>query len=102
MMRAVRPLRLVAGCPEAMDGWRFTQHARARVNARGFDPHEVVRACESPEICTTAYDYGHDRFRYVRGKVVVIAVPDTAEIVTVLLRSYQQWNDTEARKAMGF
>lgn len=92
--------RPAAPCPARLRGWWFSPHARAAVVSRGFDPHEVIRTCEEPEISVSGYDYGPDRFRYVRGEMVVIAVPHSRQIVTVLLRSYQQWNNNDARKAV--
>ena len=86
-------------CPSRLGGWWLSPHARAAVISRGFDPHEVIRVCEDPELSVTGYDYGPDRFRYVRGNLVVIAAPQDRQIITVLLRSYQQWNNDDARKA---
>ena len=74
--------------PLRLRDWTFTRHARDGVDARSFDPHEVVSACELPDISCTAYAYGPGMFRYVRGHLVVIAVPETQRIVTALLRSY--------------
>jgi hypothetical protein len=59
----------------------------------------VVEACEDPELTMTAYDYGLGRVRYVRGNVVVIAAPAISLIITVLLRSRDEWDDADARKA---
>lgn len=85
-------------CPHQLRGWRFSRHAREHIDAREFDPHEVVAACTEPEITATAYDYGPGRVRYTRGRLVVIAVPQTRQIVTALLRSYDQWDDQDARR----
>ena len=86
-------------CPARLRGWSFTHHARDAVDGRWFDPHDVISVCESPDISSTAYDYGPGRFRYLRGRLVVIAVPETRLIITVLLRSYDTWNNDDARKA---
>jgi len=85
-------------CPHLLRGWRFSCHAREHIDARAFDPHEVVAACVAPEITATAYDYGPGRVRYMRGNLVVIAVPESRQIVTALLRSYDQWDDEDARR----
>lgn len=84
-------------CPHLLRGWHFSPHARENIDARGFDPHEVVAACLSPEITATACDRGLGRMRYVRGNLVVIAAPATRQIITVLLRSYDEWDNRDAR-----
>lgn len=94
-----RAHRLRISCPRALRGWRFSRHAQVNVDARGFAPHDVVKACEEPELTMTADDYGLGRVRYVRGNVVVIAAPASSHIITVLLRSHDEWDDADARKA---
>lgn len=101
VIRNRRAARLRIACPGRLRDWSFSPHARAAVDGRGFDPHEVVRTCQDPEISSTAYDYGAGRFRFVRGHLVVIANPEERRIITVLLRSYQQWNNADARKVVG-
>ncbi|UCN13609.1 hypothetical protein LFM56_11905 [Cellulomonas iranensis] len=86
-------------CPRELRGWRFSPHARASLDARGFDPHQVVATCEAPEITVTAYNYGPGRIRFIARGLVVIAVPGTRQIVTALLRSHEQWDDDDARRA---
>ena len=88
--------------PSCLRGWHFSRHARAAVDARGFDPHAVVEACANPEIRATAFDYGDGRYRCTRGDIVVIAVPQTSTIITVLLRSYEVWTNAEARETVGY
>ncbi|GIG38242.1 hypothetical protein Cph01nite_00040 [Cellulomonas phragmiteti] len=88
-------------CPRELRGWRFTPHAREHIDARGFDPHQVVAACEGAEITVTAYNYGPGRIRFIAGGLVVVAVPETREIITALLRSHEQWGDDDARRASG-
>jgi hypothetical protein len=94
---ARRPLRI--RCPHMLRGWRFCAHARENVDARGFWPLDVVDACESPEMTATAFNYGPDRWRYVRGHLVVIVNRTNRTVITVLLRSEDEWNDGDARAA---
>lgn len=87
-------------CPHLLRGWRFTAHARVHIDARGFDPHQVVATCEAPQITMSAYNSGPGRMRYVGEHLVVIADPAVRVIVTVLLRTYDEWDDADARAAM--
>jgi hypothetical protein len=82
-------------------GWSFGAHARDHINARGFDPHSVVEACTSPEITVTAENYGPGRVRYVKGDLVVIAIPESRQVVTALLRSHHEWCDEDALRISG-
>jgi hypothetical protein len=81
-------------------GWRLTAHARAVATNRGFAIPEVLAACVEPEIRTTAFDYGDGRYRHARGRLVVIIVPESQVVVTVLLRSTSVWTDEDARRAV--
>lgn len=85
-------------CPRTLRGWRFSPHARHKVDARWFAPHDVIDACEDPEMTMTAYDFGPGRMRFVREDLIVIAAPDRRQIITVLLRRYDSWSDDDARK----
>ncbi len=95
------PRRARIGCPQTLRGWRFSRHAQSAVDARRFTPHEVIEACERPEVAMSANDYGSGRMRFVRGRVVVIAVPARSEIITVLLRTYDTWDNADARQVTG-
>lgn len=86
-------------CPHLLRGWYFCAHARERVDDRGFWPLDVVDACESPEMTATASKYEPDRRRHVRGNLVVIVNPTDRTVITVLLRSEDEWNDGDARAA---
>lgn len=86
-------------CPYMLRGWRFCDHAREKVDARGVDPRAAVAACEAPETMVTAFNYGPDRWKYFRGNLVVIAIPATRTVITVLLRSHDEWDDEDAREA---
>ncbi len=90
-------------CPRELRAWHFSPHAREHIDSRGFDPHRVVATCEGgPQITVTAYNYGPGRVRFVAGDLVVIAVPpQTRQVITVLLRSQEQWDDEDARRASG-
>lgn len=89
-------------CPHQLRGWRFSRHARDRIDARGFDPHEVLGVCLDPEISVTAYDRGPDLMRYVGGRLVVVVDVRTGTIVTAWPRLYCQWDDSDARDAAGY
>ncbi|MGY4644462.1 hypothetical protein [Cellulomonas sp. URHB0016] len=93
--------RMRAACPRTLRGWTFSTHAQRNIDARGFAPDDVVDACEHHEIAMTADNYEPGRKRYVRGELVVIAAPARLEIITVLLRSHESWNDADARKVTG-
>jgi len=82
-------------------GWSFGAHAREHIDARGFDAHAVVEACAGPEITVTAENYGPGRVRYVKGDLVVIAIPATRRVVTALLRSHDEWCDDDALRVSG-
>lgn len=86
-------------CPYMLRGWYFSNHARRHIDARGFDPRDVVAACEAAEMSMTASNYGPDRWKYFRGNLVAIASPVTRTVITVLLRSHDEWDDEDAREA---
>ena len=86
-------------CPHMLRGWYFCTHAREKKDARGFDPLAAWAACEAPEMTMTAFDRGPDRWRYVRGGLVVIVNPARRTVITVLLRTPDKWDDGDARAA---
>ncbi|HEY9476527.1 MAG TPA: hypothetical protein VIS06_22100 [Mycobacteriales bacterium] len=88
-------------CPHMLRDWYFSHHACEKVDARGFDPFDVLDVCKAPETKATAFHYGPDRWRYVGGNLVAIVNPATRTVITVLLRGYDEWNDEDARAANG-
>jgi hypothetical protein len=101
ILRRRRARQVRVPCPQDLNSWHFSHHARTRVDSRGFAPHEVLLAVTHPEITVTAFNYGPGRVRYVRGDLVVVACPEASEIVTVLLHSQDEWDDNDARTVNG-
>lgn len=66
-------------------GWCASRHAEIRALERDIDTHRVLETLLSPEVkypdCR-----GGGRTRFVRGDVLVIAVPDELIVITVLHR----------------
>lgn len=89
-------------CPHQLRGWHFSRHARDRIDARGFDPHEVVLVCCNPQITVTAYHRGPNLMRHVAGRLAVVVDVGTGTIVTAWPRLYFEWNDSDAREAAGY
>lgn len=86
-------------CPARLRSWRFTHHAQRQCDARGFDPHTVLAAIESPQHT----DYGNrpGTWLHKRGGVTVVVHRESRTVVTVLLNSATAWTDDDARAANG-
>lgn len=69
-----------------------SQHAREAMARRAVSWGEVVSVVSRAE----HFDRSGDRTRYFRGSLCVVVASD-GTVVTVLLRSQSQWNDSDAR-----
>lgn len=82
--------------PLALSGLTLSSHAVSTMRRRDVWPEEVAAALTHWDV---REDEGAGRVRFVLGPlVVVLADADTAApvVVTVLLRSREQWTDADA------
>jgi len=91
-----------AGVPNVAGGWRFSGHARRMIAVRGFRLPDVIATCNMPEQTYTANTYGPGRWVYQRGHMGVAVHPASRTVITVLLREYGQWSDSDARRVNGW
>jgi hypothetical protein len=81
--------------------WRFHAdsglftHWLTHAHLSGRD--DVLLAVADPEVTYNAYDYGPGRFVNQRGHLAVVVAPSTRTVITVLLRSDDDWNDEDAQ-----
>mgnify|MGYP006946479329 CR=1 FL=1 len=66
-------------------GWCASRHAEIRALERDIDAHHVLETLLNPEV-TYPDCRGRGRSRFVRGDVLVVAVPDELVVITVLHR----------------
>lgn len=65
------------------DGWYACRHAEIRALERDIDPDRVLATLRFPEVVYPDCR-GGGRTRFVRGDVLVVAVPDEFIVITVL------------------
>jgi len=75
-----------------------TRHAIDVMSRRGITWADVVRTVERPEVTYAGSRYaGDDRIVHQAGDLAVVTTPAGC-VVTVLLRTTEQWTDADARQ----
>lgn len=72
--------------------WLVARHAELRAIQRGFTVDHVLGALTDPDVVYPDCR-GGGRVRYVRGHVLVVAIPDEHLVVTVLVHTDADWGD---------
>ncbi len=78
---------------------RLTRHAREQMVARDVTPEEVGEAILRADVVEPS----RGARRFVKGDLVVVVAPDARRrgryvVVTVLLRSAEDWTDEDVRR----
>lgn len=77
-------------------GWHLTPHARQRIHARGVRASDLIAALTRPEI-TYPTGPGGSRTVLTHGRLAIVAHAKTRNVLTVLLRTEELWDDEDCR-----
>lgn len=77
--------------------WRPTKHAVAKMTARDVAWAEVMEVLQRPEVVYRDTRRSPRQQVMQRGDLAVVVDPADGAVITVLLRSDQQWDDADAR-----
>ena len=76
--------------PTSARSWRLSHHARRRAAELGYDPDEILRAAEDPDVAYEQTRFPGQQLRQ-RGDVAVAVDPRDQVVITVLLRRRDRW-----------
>jgi hypothetical protein len=77
--------------------WKVTSHARTAMLRRDMDVREVMLTAIEPQQTYADSQYNPRSRVHQRGDLAVVVDPHDKVIITVLLRSGEQWTDADAR-----
>lgn len=71
-----------------MTAWRFTRHARQRIEEMGLEVRDVLAVLLRPEVSYQQTRGGH---LWQRGAISVVTARDEAVVITVLWNRKDDW-----------
>lgn len=78
----------------------YSRHALDTMDRRGVTHERVEAALIHPDVVETNEHNGRTGWRYHRGALCIVVSRDGTTVITVLLRSLEQWSDDDARGAI--